>query len=121
MPTPGNCYQDSYEALQTAEPGWLLAHGYPRLARADGTHPAGSLYGHAWLELDADIGGYTLTVCRDILTDMTIPAAIFYKVGQIDPATVRRYTPAQAGAELVKAMHYGPWHPAPAGTVFGKE
>ena len=121
MPTPGNCYQDAYEAVWAAGDGWLLVHGYPRLAAADGPHPAGTRYGHAWLELDADIGGVALTVCRDILTGMTIPAAIFYAVGQIDEEYVRRYTPSQALEKSSEHMHYGPWHPGPGDEVFRKE
>ena len=110
------------------EPGspCRLVHGFPRLTRADGDVPAGTLYGHAWLEREsatAEIAGVGLigldvAVAIDVIKGVVVPRALFYHIGQIDPAHVARYTKAEAYAMMEEHATYGPWHAEPPGVVW---
>ena len=56
----GKCYDHALVAL--FEPRWEgceelhLCHGFPRLQRPDAGHPAGTSYGHAWIEVTRPCG-----------------------------------------------------------------
>lgn len=118
QPTPGNCYADCMVLLEAVyhKHGGTLCHGYPRLAAACGAVPAGTPYGHAWLEVPLD--GLPWPVCVDHMHPTTpVPMPTFYTAGRIDPAWVRRYTLAEARRAMLEHEHYGPWHDGPPGAV----
>lgn len=118
---PGKCYENTIQALMagtydTPEAECMLCHGYPRLTKECQGHPAGTLYGHAWLERGRGVD----RICIDVLTGKAFGIGVFYAVGQIDPATVARYTKAEAWENLKKYRHQGPWGAVPMEAVFGK-
>jgi hypothetical protein len=41
--------------------------------------------------------------------DIEIPAVMYYRIGQIDPTTVARYTYEEMARNMVTYEHYGPW------------
>lgn len=119
MAKPGKCYENTLQVLMAGKyeadgVTVTLCHGYPRLTKADGTYPAGTLYGHAWLELEVN----DLTLCADVLTGQTVFADQFYHVGRVDPATVARYSKEEAWETAKRHRHTGPWHEVPAEAAF---
>lgn len=121
-PKPGNCYQDTIQALivgryDTETARCVLCHGFPRLTKACGPYPIGTLYGHAWLERD----GPGEPVCIDLYTGIPVERGLFYAVGQVDPDLVRRYTQDEAWEQMKLHRHNGPWHEVPTGAAFAKK
>lgn len=118
-PRPGKCYENTLQALmagkyEAEDIKVMLCHGYPRLTKADGDYPAGTLYGHAWLELYVN----DVVLCADVLTGLTVFAEQFYHVGQINPDTVARYTKEEAWEAAKLHRHNGPWGTVPPGVAF---
>lgn len=121
--THGNCYEDcAHILMEQSEKGWVLVHGHPRLTRMDRGVPAGSHYGHAWLEKFNPVNptgellwgkGAGYTTCLDVLSGMEVPKEMFYQVGCIEEADVRRYTMKETYEMLFEHDHYGPWHDGP--------
>lgn len=119
MNPPGKCYEKSLQVLitgtfDTPDAPCVLCHGYPRLTKGSGEHPAGTLYGHAWLEGQRG----DVTLCIDTTTMTHCPKDLYYAVGRIDPELVRRYTKEEAWGEAKKHRHNGPWHSIPHGAAF---
>lgn len=116
---PGKCYQNTIQALMagtydTADHECMLCHGYPRLTKACQGVPAGTLYGHAWLER----GNGPDRVYIDVESGKCFVWDVCYLVGQIDPTKVKRYTKAEAWENLKKHRHHGPWIKPPVEAVF---
>ena len=116
MNQPGKCYDNCIAAMcrmaKDYEPGQLLlCHGYPRLAAPDHGHPAGALFGHAWLEAHT-------TICFDAQRGMWVPHPVFYVVGQVDPEWVARYTYDEMLAKCDEHGTAGPWHGEPPGVAW---
>lgn len=124
-PERGFCYRDSYMILMEGKydagsEECVLCHGFPRLTAADGGTPAGTLYGHAWLERTMPNIG--LVVCFDVLAEVSVPRELYYRAGNIDPAYVTRYTKAEASAMIVSHGIYGPWEDnEPDGVVYAND
>lgn len=79
----------------------VLCHGIA--TGAPGSKIAGQQYGHAWVEVDA------LVRERSNGNDMTIPRALYYRAGCIDPDKVVRYDEEQVRVMILRYKHYGPW------------
>jgi len=105
-PTPGNCYEDAVMVAREKE-GFLIVHGFPTLTRGSGQAPAGSQYGHAWLEKG--------DIVYDPLADKEIPKVLYYAFGQIDKEDVRKYNVREAVEMMLDFEHFGPWHEGPEG------
>lgn len=116
----GNCYEKSLELfakMYDELDNLVLVHGYPRLTTDD--DDKGKLFGHAWLEFKAVVplyvgdeqrGSVDLEYCLDFQKpDHPCPKAIYYEVGQINPAFVTHYTLEQALEQLELKGHVGPW------------
>lgn len=103
--TPGYCYRDSARLVVE---GWIdggvLCHGVPRLTRAAGGSPAGTRFGHAWVELNG------MVYDHNHLT-RPYPRDLYYRIGQINPNDVRRYTMTEVYAKALTTGHWGPWDP----------
>jgi hypothetical protein len=77
-----------------------LVHGQPT---GTGGEAAGLVYWHAWCELDG------MVIDRSNGNDVTLPAVLYYAVGNIDPDACRYYSAYEALAEMHDYGHYGPW------------
>lgn len=108
----GTCYASAFEILMDCPEDAVLVHGYPRLTSKD-NH--GKKFGHAWIE--REINGVVL-VC-DYQHDKPILGALYYAVGQIDPAECKRYTRLEAMRKVLKTERYGPWGRQPKDALFG--
>jgi hypothetical protein len=119
----GYCYDNAFTALfdlrgRLAQlDNMVLCHGYPKLLRADGDTPAGTTYGHAWLE--GELLG--IPMCVNFAPDYVVPRGTYYQHGRIDPELVLRYTKVEAAEQALEHNHTGPWVPdeeMPPGTSF---
>ena len=75
-----------------------LVHGRPTLAR-----PPFGKYAHAWCEVGE------LVVDRANGRNNTMPKAMYYERGSIDPAECFYYTYSEAREKLDEYKHWGPW------------
>lgn len=101
----GNCYKAAATLLiDNRDLSFLLCHG-----DAIGTGPIkGIKFGHAWVETPDGNLVFDFANGKQAI----VPAAIYYKVGQI--TNVHRYTIKQAAKLIVEHAHYGPWHESDA-------
>lgn len=121
MSDGGDCYQAALVyalSLATSErEAHRVCHGEPL-----GQGPIeGVRHGHAWVERvevlrfpDRDIE-HAIVVCIDKSNgnDATLPAELYYKVGDIAVDEVERYTVDEAWTLALEHGHYGPWHEPP--------
>lgn len=123
----GRCYELALAAFIMGEgpelpEGSVLVHGYPRL---QGGEFEGSKYGHAWIEWWDKIyfPGTDMTTrlhtVWDAVSQQTLPAAIYYKAGEIDPDECVTYSRAEARAMIAEHETYGPWEKVPEDAIFG--
>jgi hypothetical protein len=89
-----------------------------RICHAYVTHPErGYRHSHAWVETTQV---YELpewphpiisTVCYDRSNghNVALPASLYYKLGDIDPACVLRYDRYEAAEHMRRTGTYGPW------------
>ena len=94
-----------------------LVHGYPRLQAESDGYPEGTLYGHAWLEVESETHG---TLCHDVVKSVTLPKELYYELGRIDPSQCCRYSLSKAKQMLSDHGHFGPWELIPADAVFNQ-
>jgi len=115
MPTgDGDCFVVALEFtldLPEDNAAYRVCHGYPLgQGKIEGVR-----YGHAWIEYTETIRipGFATEVVWVIDqsngNDVRLPAAYYYRLGNIDPAAVTRYTVAEAHRMAVVHEHYGPW------------
>jgi hypothetical protein len=62
---------------------------------------------HAWVEMDADDGVLVLDFSNG--KELVLDRAVYYQVGQLDEATVWRFTLAEAQQLQRRHRHCGPW------------
>lgn len=115
LPAPGRLPE--FKLPEGAE----LVHGYPRLQRESEGHPAGTKYGHAWVEFRNADGSRGTTMVWDPLTLNVLPSAIYYKIGRIDSSECQRYDRQEARAMAARHETYGPWEDVPDGAAFGDD
>jgi hypothetical protein len=118
----GDCYERAiHEALDIPAADrdhWRVVHGWPT-----GQGPiAGIKHGHAWLERTdpvpddlppnfRNVGAEFWITCVDRSNgkDVEWPRALFYGIGNIDPAECRYYEIVEAFEVMSEYHHYGPW------------
>lgn len=126
-----DCYRQAFDA-QTNPPEWLpesaritLVHGFPLLQRADGEHPAGTKYGHAWVEYSKEIHpGLHMEMVWDATAPgggVDVPRDAYYAIGRIDEKECHRYNIIEARKLAVDTGHYGAWADGPADAVWADE
>ena len=126
----GDCYPTAnlavWDKVGTAdEDNWHAVHG---VVTGQG-ELEGVRFGHAWAEETqrfpvpenilesgtpeqrAAWENMTFTIVHDTSNgnNISMPAEMYYGVGQIDAGTVQRYTPAEVGRNMVNSGHHGPW------------
>ncbi len=126
----GDCYPTANMAVwdkvgSPDEDNWRAVHG---VVTGQG-ELEGVRFGHAWAEETqrfpipenimesgspeqrAAWENMTFTIVHDNSNgnSISMPAEMYYAVGQIDEATVQRYTPAEVGRNMVNSGHHGPW------------
>jgi hypothetical protein len=116
----GRCYELAADHVleHGSDASLQLCHGWPVMTAGPNQ---GRRYGHAWAErvrvLSVPYQGQALQVevveCQDTVSGDWLPAALWYKAGQIDPDHVARYTLAQACEQLHQSGTYGPWGVCP--------
>jgi hypothetical protein len=101
----GNCYELAGRfVLDRPGEGWVLCHGRPTLQRKPYCE-----YGHAWAELGVEQGQAFGPVVFDPSTETTMPRAMYYAIGRINPDDVNRYDYEQARRWLTISLVWGPW------------
>jgi hypothetical protein len=111
----GDCYVVALEFtmdLPEDDTAYRVCHGHPLgQGKIEGVR-----YGHAWIEYTEvmEFPNYPPTVVTWVIdrsngNDVRLPAAYYYRLGNIDPAEVTRYTVAEAHRLAVIHEHYGPW------------
>ena len=106
----------------------VLVHGYPRL---QGGEFEGSKYGHAWIEWRSQVESPMFTdddgkpvvfhihTVWDAVSEMSMPASLYYGVGQIDRDECVTYSREEAREMVAEHGHYGPWEKIPEDAIFG--
>jgi hypothetical protein len=101
----GDCYQAAAELVVL--PNGALEGVALELVHGEvlGQGPLeGVRYGHAWVELNG-----ALVLDHSNGREIHLPAAVYYELGDIDPASVVRYDASEARRKLIEFEHYGPW------------
>lgn len=134
-PEKHECYQNSWKAVEARDFDWpdnpcLIVHGFPRLQAAYRNFPAGSIFGHSWLERKFDerdykhpnlewLGPYcfsgTVAICPTKLVIMD--RRVYYALGSIKEQECQRYTRKEYFDLMVDLCHYGPYVDKP-GAVY---
>jgi hypothetical protein len=104
----GDCFQAAVTAAETL---WsegaeaLVAHGMP-IGR--GEKNRGARYWHAWVETKVPgRGWYVIDVSNG--NQVGVKRTDFYRLGQIEPEKVHRFTEVEARNEMLNRGHFGPW------------
>jgi hypothetical protein len=103
--TDGDCYEVAAKlvALDDVFPGYLVCHG-----TATGRGPiAGQRFGHAWIE--GELSGTPVVFDFSNGLKTIVPRGTYYRLGEINPDEVRRYTAKEACVLMLKTGHFGPW------------
>jgi hypothetical protein len=105
MRRTGNCFEDAAKRVidfSADRADLILVHGLPL---GTGGHAAGLRYPHGWVEWDDD----GVTWVWDPCADKVLTAALYYRLGNIDPKVGKRYSKNETRAALVKYGTYGYW------------
>lgn len=109
MPEPntgGDCFQAALSALYAlADESALICHGRP-VNRSP--QFSGMRYWHAWVEVQPHgAPWHVIDVSNGLRVGMK--RTRYYRLGQIDPEHVARFTLAEAIEAMERFDHYGPW------------
>jgi hypothetical protein len=97
----GDCYRCASNYVTGKNKTHTLVH-----ANVTGRGPIeGVRYGHAFTEFEGDYG----TLVHDPSAGVTLPADLYYRLGQINPDEVRRYSYNEMTEKLVETEIWGPW------------
>ena len=98
----GDCYGCAGRHLW-ANPEHTLVH-----AMVTGQGPIeGIRYGHAFTTFtDPETG---IEMVYDAVKDLTLPAALYYHLGQINPDEMTKYTLDEMNEMIQSSGHWGPW------------
>ena len=102
----GDCYQNAAE-FQMEKPEFegstvWLCHGEVMHSEKHFYH------GHAWLEW-GDCAGLVIDPSTGKPEALFVPAPMYYKLGKINPETIKRFTVDETRENLVKTECWGPW------------
>ena len=101
MKQNGDCYEAhaNYMLKLKSTAGFTLCHG-----TVTGQGPIeGIKHDHCWLELPDMV--VDISNGKNIL----MPKSRYYKIGKIDPSSIKRYTLKQLRKQILYYKHYGPW------------
>lgn len=103
----GHCYSNAFTFLmewRKKSPQLLLCHGW-----VTGTAKAvkGVRYSHAWLEDPSTKS--IIDPSMNVDDPVVIWDFIYYKIGNVDPERVIKYTIEEAILAVAKYRTYGPW------------
>lgn len=89
-----------------------LCHGIPY---GQAGNAAGLRYWHAWIEIGdpAAPEGVVVDWSNGKIGDTPFKRTAYYRIGQIDPAMVLRYTRRDARRFAIRTDHAGPWEERP--------
>lgn len=103
----GDCYKanwnwilDNYSAIKDSN-DCFLCHG--KVIGAKDSEVEGKIFGHAWIEQ-----GDTFIDCSNNKT-IIMKKEKLYASGRIIINSVKKYTPTEAMAMILKYEHYGNW------------
>ena len=98
----GDCYGCAGRHLWS-NPEHTLVH-----AMVTGQGPIeGIRYGHAFTTFtDPETG---MEMVYDAVKDLTLPAALYYHLGQINPDEMTKYTLDEMNEMIQSSGHWGPW------------
>lgn len=118
---PGHCYANCLLALHGPNfygaTDLRLCHGYPRLQVESNGHPAGTRYGHAWIEGTVN----SVVLCFNFEPDGVYMKAAYYVAGDIEEQWVTRYDIATATALAAQHGTSGPWSDPHPEAVFAND
>ena len=104
---PGECYPVAVrvaEALAYAgHESVRVVHGRPL---GTGGEAEGLRYGHAWVE----VGETVHDASNPRLGLMSLPAVVYYAIGNIKDDECSRYSLAEVRQAMAEHGHYGPWN-----------
>jgi hypothetical protein len=66
----------------------------------------GVRYSHAWTEFEDE---NKMPMVYDPSADVTLPAAFYYHLGQINQDEIRRYSHDEMNEKLLATSQWGPW------------
>lgn len=96
MKRAGNCYENSYKALEDmGQFGFVLCHG---VCLGWGGEIKGKRYGHAWIENENCV----------IDNGRAWSKGLYYSL--VDPQHVKRFTLREMYKEALEHEHFGPWN-----------
>jgi hypothetical protein len=115
--TGGDCFQAALRTVmdmpKEEQDGCYVVHGYP-MGQGD---IEGIRFVHAWVEAKEKVAetddGESISI--DVVIDnsngkeVSMPRAMYYRLGKIDPDEVVRYEVQEAFLKAVTTGHYGPW------------
>jgi hypothetical protein len=111
----GDCFEVAAKMVVDDHTGRLtLVHGLV-MGQAGGTATAGKRHWHSWVERPdvLEFGDrqheMTMVIDKSNGNNVELPAALYYHAGQIRQDDVRRYSRAEAIANMLEYEHYGPW------------
>lgn len=120
MKAKGDCYEANgrhFMDIPTYEAeDWRLVHG--TVSGREGSPVEGIRFGHAWLECTVVLAvprlrgeDVSFTMVHDFSNGKAIelPADLYYRLGEIDPSVVRRYTQTEVAVNILRREHWGPW------------
>lgn len=107
----GDCFEVAAKAVM-GDPQRVLVHGI--VEPLDGSAPP---HWHAWVEYETTYEHPGLpgplridhVIDRSNGNDAEMATALYYKLGQIDPARCQRYDQWETARMLVLHEHWGPW------------
>jgi len=109
----GYCFLVAAQAA-LEDPTLTVCHGLV-VGQAGGDATPGRYHWHAWVESETlhafPSGTFPIANAIDRANgkDVTLPVALYYRLGQIEEEDVRRYTATEAARLMLRFRHYGPW------------
>lgn len=112
---PGNCFEDVVSMARTLRDEGkdpIIVHGFPKLQQKVDDHPEGSVYAHAWVEIQEG----SIWLCLDP-NGVAMMQEDYYALGRINKDQSGEYTLSEACSQMLKQEHFGPWQELPEGCI----
>lgn len=105
----GDCFDAAanvmLEAPASEKDRYTLVHGVPE-GQGD---IEGIRFDHAWVEREEPNLPIKTVIDKSNGNDLELPDVLYYKIGKIDKADVKRYTYEEMTEKMVSTRTYGPW------------